>query len=265
MEDAASIQSLLIKTGLVGAKLALSHGEEGELAKQLASELGLEPEAWIREYVSNLVAAAVAEEQLEERLTREADRVGVQRVEDAVLAREKEKKNRVLEEVERGAQVPRPKAGKLTKPWQPVVPTLEPEQDRDRVILAVLWEELKIFRAPILEQIGESLSPERAKEALVGKYRNSTIKRYLTYWQGFRKWCWIMTGKMVPTSGVQLVDYLYAREEEGVGPSIPIAVSQAVHWFEKVSGIHDTERMSDAWFVWRWRSSQRGWSLRRHQ
>lgn len=246
LEDAASIQSLLIKAGLVGSKLALSHGDEDELAKQVAAELGLEPEAWVREYIHNLVAAAVAADQLEERLTRESSKVGVQRVEEAVLAKEKEKKSKVLEEIERGAQIPRPRAGKLTKPWQPVVSTLEPEQDRDRVILAVLWEELKIFRAPILEQIGESLSPERAKEALVGKYRPTTVKRYLTYWQGFRKWCWIMTGRTVPTSGVQLVDYLYAREEEGVGPSIPIAVSQAVHWFEKVAGIHDAERMSDA-------------------
>jgi len=159
LEDAASIQSLLIKAGLVGSKLALSHGEENELAKQVAAELGLEPEAWVREYIHNLVAAAVAADQLEERLTRESSKVGVQRVEEAVLAKEKEKKNKVLEEIERGAQVPRPRAGKLTKPWQPIVSTLEPEQDRDRVILAVLWEELKIFRAPILEQIGESLSP----------------------------------------------------------------------------------------------------------
>lgn len=245
-EAAASVQELLFRIGLVGQKLAMSHGEEDGLARQVAAELGMEAENWLRDYVKNLVASAVAAEDLEERLNRESKDVGAQRVDDALVDRAKRKEDEVLVEIERGTQVPRPKSGRLSKPWRPVVPSLDPVQDMDKVVLAVLVEELKIFKAPVLKDIEDSLSPERAKEALFGKYRTTTVKRYLTYWQGFRNWCWVMTGKKIPSSGVQLVDYLYAREEEGVGPSIPVAVSQAVHWFEKVAGLSDGDRMSDA-------------------
>ena len=245
-EAAASVQELLRKVGLVGPKLALSHGEEDSLARQVAAELGLDAESWVKDYVANLVASAVASEELEERLSRESGEPGIQRIEEALLGRAKKAEDNVLDEVEKGTQVPRPKSGKLTKPWRPVSRTLGLERDMDKVVLAVLMEELKIFKAPVLRLIGESLSPERAKEALMGKYRTTTVKRYLTYWQGFREWCWMTSGKRIPSSGVQLVDYLYAREEEGVGPSIPVAVSQTVHWFEKVSGLADSDKMSDA-------------------
>ena len=86
------------------------------------------------------------------------------------------------------------------------------------------------MNAPVLEQAGETSRPERVKHALLGKYRPSSAKRYLAYWQGFRKWRITGTGQ-VPRQPSQLVDYLLAREEEGMGASVPLSVSKAVSWF----------------------------------
>lgn len=99
------------------------------------------------------------------------------------------------------------------------------------------------MNAPVLEQAGETSRPERVKHALLGKYRPSSAKRYLAYWQGFRKWCITGTGQ-VPRQPSQLVDYLLAREEEGMGASVPLSVSKAVSWFEKVSGMPEDSWLS---------------------
>ena len=40
---------------------------------------------------------------------------------------------------------------------------------------------------------------------------------------------------------MQWVDYLYAREEEGMGPSVPLAASSAVTWFQKTAGLRDDD------------------------
>ena len=49
-------------------------------------------------------------------------------------------------------------------------------------------------------------------------------------------------------SSVVLVDYMYAREEEGMGPSIPLAVSTAVAWFERTAGVEEDEQLMNQVF-----------------
>ena len=39
------------------------------------------------------------------------------------------------------------------------------------------------------------------------------------------------------------IDYLYVREEEGMGASIPLAVSKAVGWFQQFAGIPEESRL----------------------
>ena len=48
---------------------------------------------------------------------------------------------------------------------------------------------------------------------------------------------------------MQVADYLFAREEEGLGPSVPIAVASALGWFEKVAGQPTGSRLVDNPFV----------------
>ena len=47
---------------------------------------------------------------------------------------------------------------------------------------------------------------------------------------------------------VMLVDYMYAREEEGMGPSIPLAVSTAVARFERTAGTPEEEQLMSQTF-----------------
>eukprot|EP00435_Cladocopium_sp_Y103_P022401 s1451_g5.t1 len=123
--------------------------------------------------------------------------------------------------------------GRLPKPVTPVA--LEEEEER---VLGALLEELRMMGSPILGQMEASRFSDRIRKSLLGKYRASTAKRYLAYWQGFRRWCMAGTGQ-VPSQPAQLVDYLFAREEEGMGPSVPLSISKSVTWFEKVSGMRD--------------------------
>lgn len=90
-------------------------------------------------------------------------------------------------------------------------------------------------------------NPTRAKEALLGKYRISTVRRYRASWQRFREWADDMGKPGQRPNSVTLVDYMYAREEEGMGPSIPLAVSAAVSWFERTSGTPEEEQIMCRW------------------
>ena len=100
-----------------------------------------------------------------------------------------------------------------------------------------------------LAEISKSMNPKRAAKALFGKYRVTTVKRYLGYIQHMRTWMYKMDKKYGPMAGVDVVDYLYAREEEGLGYAVPLAVYQALVWFEKVAGVPEYCRLSDHDFL----------------
>ena len=55
-----------------------------------------------------------------------------------------------------------------------------------------------------------------------------------------------MTYNMLPTSGEQLVDYLLAREEEGMGATVPLSVGKGVAWFERLGGFDPDTWMSSS-------------------
>lgn len=104
------------------------------------------------------------------------------------------------------------------------------------LVLGSLIQELEKYKAPVLKEVRAAMNEKRALRALFGKYRESTIRRYLTYCEHVRRWVASMGKVDCPIKPVDFVDYLYAREEEGMGPSIPLAVYQAVLWFEAVAG-----------------------------
>ena len=109
------------------------------------------------------------------------------------------------------------------------------EEEAEGKVLSALVEELKIADAPVLKEIEGIANPDRAVKALLGKYRASTIRRYLASWQHFRKWVEISSGPLAKINQVGFIDYLYAREEQGLGPSVPLAVFQAVPFFERLA------------------------------
>ena len=136
-----------------------------------------------------------------------------------------------------------PGKGKMSKQMQ--IPfkqqlTLEKQEEK---ILTVLMEELQAIGAPVLKKMWEVQNQDRVRASLLGQYRPSTARRYVACWQAFRRWTVSVTG-FLPSSGVQLVDYLYVREEEGMGLTVPLSVSKGIAWFERVAGIPEWERLT---------------------
>lgn len=178
---------------------ALQLGEEVPLAKQLAEQAGVAYNEGILNLVKGQVQSAADDLELEARLAGSKKSPGQQAIDDAVIAMEKV----------------RSEAASLA--------------------VRLLYNELEMMGVFIVAQIGVTANPERAKMSLLGRFRPSTVRRYLAYWQGFRKWVGQTYGKL-PTSGEQLVDYLLAREEEGMGASVPLSVGKGVACFEKLGG-----------------------------
>eukprot|EP00435_Cladocopium_sp_Y103_P065625 s708_g27.t1 len=160
-EEAGAVLGLLRRVGLVGAKLDLQVGEEECLAKQL--------DRWPRR----------------------------QRIDDATEAMEKAKTVEASASSQasgtkgpgKRATAVLPARGKMRKIPRAVDSAGHGGEDREEAkILRILQDELKIMAAPVLQSIWVTSDPERARRALLGKYRPSTVRRYLAYWQGFKLW-----------------------------------------------------------------------------
>jgi len=241
-EEVGTILGLLRRVGLTGPKLALQLGEEEELAHQLADRARLEYKPWICRLVTGQVKDAYDSVMMDSRLPGEMAPPAVQNIMDAVSSQ--------LKSREPGG----PSTGSGPQPVVIVVPKLgrkkrvhvgrrqteeEAQDAEEEKVLKALLVELEMVCAPVLEKAGEAADPARARRALLGKYRPSTVRRYLAYWR------WTMSvSDEPPKTGTQLVDYLHAREEEGMGPSVPLSVQKAVAWFETLAGLEQSRGMS---------------------
>ncbi|CAK9111087.1 unnamed protein product, partial [Durusdinium trenchii] len=209
---------------------------------QLAERLGLEAMPWHVTFVRGLVREAVQMADLDNRIVGTASTRSIQNLVDARAVMEKEKKP--LEPPGETMVLPAvPKRGTLGRTVRLRSGRIATEGEVCDRVLDKLVDELKIFGAPVLEEVVKAMNPERAKEALLGKYRMSTIRRYLASWQRFRTWAASMGRPGQRPTSVMLVDYMYAREEEGMGPSIPLAVSTAVAWFERTAGVREEDQL----------------------
>ena len=246
MEKAAEALSILRAIGLTGQRLAVFDGDEMGIATQLATRLGIEPRQWLVDLVAGTIREAVASRDLELRLDGINLPPTVQQVRDAVAAADRSKQLEKEAEIKESKEfLVRPRKGKLAKVWKPYPREVHQDEVEERAaVLVTLVDELEKFGAPVLAELEKSLNPARARESLYGKYRVSTVRRYLAYWQGFRKWVQHTSGREFPVSSTQLVDYLYAREEEGMGASIPMAVMKAAAWFEKTAGVTEMEALT---------------------
>ena len=242
-EESALLLNLLSEIGLVGPRLAVSHGSESVLARQLVDRLGLELKSWHVTFIIGQVREAVQMTDLDERVVGTSSTRSMQNILDARAAMAKEKAG-TLEPGDTTVVLPLvPKRGTLGRTVRLKSGRIAAEDEVTDKILQKLVDEMVIFKAPVLEDIKKSMNPTRAKEALLGKYRISTVRRYLASWQKFREWVEALGKPGQRPNSVALVDYMYAREEEGMGPSIPIAVSTAVSWFERTAGIPDDEQL----------------------
>lgn len=93
----------------------------------------------------------------------------------------------------------------------------------------------------MLGEVEKAVNPKRAADALMGKYRVSTVRRYLGYWQKVRIWAEMTSKPGARPSSMQWVGYLYAKEEEGMDPSAPLAVSTTITWFQRTAGVEEEE------------------------
>lgn len=95
-----------------------------------------------------------------------------------------------------------------------------------------------------MAEVKKTKDPVRAAKSLIGKCRLSIMARgYLASWQKFRKWFQSRARLGALPPGISLVDCLYMREDQGMGASIPLAVFQAVGWFENAGGFCQEHRL----------------------
>ena len=250
-DEAGAVLGTLRTVGLVGPKLALQMGDEECLARQVAVRAGLPYRGWILGLVKRQVQAAYESLELDVRLAGGEAPPGVQAVNDAVASMAKPAPSAgASSSREQGRTViVLPKVGKMRKIVPGRMRTEKSAEDmEEEKVLKALVSELELVGAPVLQKVNMTADPERSRRALLGKYRPSTVRRYLAYWQGFRKWVMHGTGAP-PVSSAQLVDYLHAREEEGMGASVPLSVGKSVAWFENLSGTEQSSWMSSDSFV----------------
>lgn len=254
-EAVGAVLGVLRTIGLTGPRLALQMGDEECLSKQLAQRAGVAYAPWVLRLVKGQVKEAFESLELDVRLAGGSAPLGVQTVQDATEALLKDQETRrAAQAADPGIKVVRhtavvPVRGAMKKIPRGAQLGQEAQPDEEEAkVLRVLQDELTLMGAPVLETIWKTADPERAKRALLGKYRPSTVRRYLAYWQGFRKWAEVVSGD-VPRRSTQLIDYLHAREEEGMGPSVPLSVGKAVAWFENLAGFDQSEWVSSDPFV----------------
>ena len=181
------------------------------MARQIAERLGKVPQTWMLEYITNLVNSAVATEDMEKRLGGSMARPGVQMVWDAVEAQGREKAQASSSAGMRfsGWAAEAPPRGKRVKHRKPLGRAKMDSSKEEEAVLKLLCLELEAAKAPMLKDLEKVHNKERAMHSLKGKYRISTIRRYLGYWQHFRRWVANTSGFSVPNSVVQYVDYQY--------------------------------------------------------
>ena len=235
-EVAIRILNLLDEIGLKGPKLAVSYGDEVTLTKQVVERLGVPLEAWHVDYIKGQVLAARQLADLDMRLSGSAATLSMQRIGDAHAVASREPKVPAGPQSSSALSLVVPKPGTLGKSVRLRSGRIIAEDEAELKVLDALVQELQKCSAPILAELSKAMNPERAVKSLVGKYRASTLTRYLASWQRFSQWAEAGGGSNRRPTALQLVDYLYTREEEGMGPSIPLAVFRAVGWFENLAG-----------------------------
>ena len=85
-EESAQMLNLLTEVGLVGPRLAVSHGNEQVLARQLVDRLGLELKPWHVAFVVGQVREAVQMADLDERVVGTSSTRSMQNLLDARMA-----------------------------------------------------------------------------------------------------------------------------------------------------------------------------------
>ena len=244
--ETGAMLGVLRDVGLVGPKLALQVGNEEQLTRQVAERAGVAYSDWAKKIIAAQVKDAMQSMELDLRVAGSSASPSVQGIQDAIhdAKKRKEESKEAVRKVKRlPVPVVIPTKGKMLKlgrPCRSMARLLEPEEEK---VLRLLRSELEVMGAPVLEQIAGVKDVDKAYRSLLGQYRHTTVKRYLAYWQNFRLWVVKSCGSQ-PKSPAQLVDYLHAREEEGMGPYVPLSVSKAVAWFEKTSGVPAEEAMS---------------------
>ena len=174
--------------GLEGQRLAVSLGSEESLARQLADWMGVPHRHWHAGFVTGQVKAAVTMEDLESRVAGDRATSSVPGIHDVQEVESKRKAQSIEPGVGPQEARRKPKRGLLGKSVRLRSGHVVMEDDVAGKIVGKLVRELEVYNAPVLEEVSKAINPDRATGALMGKYRTSTVRRYLGYWQKFRIW-----------------------------------------------------------------------------
>lgn len=160
-EVSAKILNLLTEVGLISARLAVSHGSEESLARQLAERLGLECKPWHVSFVKGQVREAVQMADLDNRVRGTSSSWSMQNLVDAKAMIEKEKKP--LEPQADVLVLPAiPKRGTLGRTVRLRGGRIAAENEVNDKVLCKLVDELKIYGAVVLEEVAKAMNPMRA-------------------------------------------------------------------------------------------------------
>ena len=183
-ETSAKMLNLLSEVGLVGAKLAVSHGTEASLARQLADRLGIEQAPWHVVFITGQVREAVQMADLDERVAGSSSTRSMQNVLDARAHMEKERKTTLEPQVSTLVLPGLPKRGTLGRTVRLKSGRIAAENEVDQKVLCKLVDELERFKAPVLDEIKKSRNPLRAKEALLPHFNDSAVPGIMAALQG---------------------------------------------------------------------------------
>jgi hypothetical protein len=244
--DVVKLHSKLVSCGLTGRKLALqsSDSDRKSLVQQLLTECQV-PEEWFYVKVINIwIDQAISMEPLAKRLMYTSS--SSKMLDDAAHA---PARIVFLKDVVRQSDITAftvPARGmtfSLSKTFRHIHDSQD-DTERDIAEKQALkeWtqELLIIFQqldAPVLYELNDCMDVPRALEGIAGRARLNTLRNYIKVWQRFHRWLKFAKQKDVIDGPSDIVDFLFAREAEPCGPSVPLSTMIAIRWILKQAGM----------------------------
>ena len=246
--DVQKLYDKLAELGLVGSRLALQdHDDDRQsLVIQLLAACEV-PSDWFFVKVINIwIDQAVSMEPLAKRLLYSSS-VSVT-LDDAALSIHGTTLVSTSTSSSTAAHIILPARGcatSLSKTFRHIHATpVESEREvAERQALKEWTQELliifQLLNAPVLLELNNCLDVPRALEGVVGRARLNTLRNYVKVWQRFHRWLFLAKQKEVLDGPADIIDFLYSREAEPCGPSVPLSTMVALRWILKHADMED--------------------------
>ena len=98
--------------------------------------------------------------------------------------------------------------------------------------------------APSVRVAAECMDPDRAIEGAAGAIRPSSLRGYVRTWWKLRGWLMRNHGVCWPSRESHLIDYVFMRQDEPCGATVPASFLRAVSWMERAAGFGAGDQLS---------------------